>query len=408
MLAYLPPLFFFAALMGSPVVGFLVFMVLGVVQAWQRWHTPASDLGLAWTREDTLLALCFMSIPLFKALSVLWSSSPALAWGNVAWHLYFLFWPLVLLGLARCYMPDGFPKQANVKQVEIATATGLVLTGLYSLYWVKWQGQPNLYEALGNLGITAQLAMALGTWNLLALTRPDQRGLGARALLCMAWISTWIVLVFSTRRLELLGFAALNACVWLYRLWPRLTAAQRATLIALSLALATGVFALRWEKFALGFSEISQYFARRASGDPYVDSSWGARLEMWRLGWQSFVEHPWLGISASARPRDMPGAPALEIFGHRHFHSHLMQTLVEGGLLGLVISAAGLWYSSRMLIVQSWSHERELALLAAGLLGAYAIEGLASATLIYDKPNTMLVITSAWLWLQIRQTRSKI
>lgn len=93
----------------------------------------------------------------------------------------------------------------------------------------------------------------------------------------------------------------------------------------------------------------------------------------------------------------------MDTFGHRHFHSHLMQTLVEGGLLGLMVLVAALWHSTRVLIIRPWATQRETALLAAGLLAAYALEGAASAALVYDKPNALLVVMSAWIWLRLRQ-----
>ena len=93
----------------------------------------------------------------------------------------------------------------------------------------------------------------------------------------------------------------------------------------------------------------------------------------------------------------------MDIFGHRHFHSHLMQTLVEGGLLGLLVFLAALWHSARVLIVRSWTMHRETALLGISLLAAYAMEGAASAALVYDKPNALLVVMSAWVWLRMRQ-----
>ena len=397
MLPWLIPLFFFAVLMGSPVPGFLVFTGIGVVHAWQSWRSPHLPNAFQWTREDSWLALCFMSIPLFKLLTLLWSPDPKLALGNVAWHLYFLFWPLVLLGLAKCH--------ARQVDVDSGLAAGLVVSALWGLYQVKIQGAPDL-GAMGNVGITAQLAMAVGSWCLLALTRPKDAGQDAspawRWLHALAFVATWVVLVLSTRRLELLGFVGLSVGIVLYRLWPRLRPAQRGWLLGAGLLLGALALSLRWEKFALGFSEIQRYFDSRAKGIPYVDSSWGARLEMWRLGWQAFAEHPLLGISASARAYDMPGAPPMDIFGHRHFHSHLVQALVEGGLLGLVVFAAALWQSSRLLILRPWQTQKETALLAAALLGAYAMEGAASAALVYDKTNAFLAVATAWTWLRVR------
>lgn len=393
MRAYLPPLFFFAALLGSPVLGFLVFMALGLHHAWQSWRQPASPQAFQWTRQDSWIALSFMSIFLFKLLTLLWSPKPELALGNAIWHLYFLFWPLVLLGLARC--------QCRQADIDKGLALGLIATAVISVYWVVFTGDSS-NGRLGNVGITAQLTMVLGGWNLLALTRP---GTAKRdqALYSAALLATGVVLLLTTRRLELLGFAVLSFGIVLCRLWHKLTAARLLVLLLLGLALGAAFFALRWEKFAQGFDEVGRYFDSRAQGVPYVDSSWGARLEMWRLGITGFLDHPLLGLSASARAYDMPGAPPVDIFGHRHFHSHLLQTLVEGGLLGLAVFAAALWYSTRTLIVRAWANQREAALLSASLLAAYALEGAASAALVYDKPNALLVVASAWCWLEIRR-----
>ena len=134
-------------------------------------------------------------------------------------------------------------------------------------------------------------------------------------------------------------------------------------------------------------------------------TSWGARLEMWRTGLSAFAEHPWLGISAQARPSAMQawGAPPPEVFGHRHFHSHLIQTLVEGGLLGLLVLLAALTISIQLLIKRSWQKQNEVSLLGLALLMAYAIEGCFSAALFYDKTNTYLIVASAWLWLRVRK-----
>ena len=398
MWSWLPPLFFIAALMGSPVPGFLVFMLLGIAHAWHSWRQPHGPNAFVWTRQDTWLALCFMSIPAFKALTVLWSEAPHLAWANVGWHLYFAFWPLVLLGLARC--------STRPSPVDQGLALGLIATALYSVYRVALAGDDH-NGALGNVGITAQLTMVLGGWNLLALTRANTP-LPVRGLYAAAFASTWVVLLLTTRRLELLGFAVLTFGIGLYRLRHQLSRARLVMVGLVSLIMVGLLVSMRWEKFALGLSEVQNYFARRAQGAPYIDSSWGARLEMWRLGWQAFVEHPWLGIGAGARPFGLPGAPSAEIFGHRHFHSHLMQTAVEGGVLGLLVFGWSLVYSIRRLVLQAWSTQREVSLLGLSLLCAYALEGAASATLIYDKPNALLVVMSCWVWLQLRVPEFRI
>ena len=66
MWSWLIPLFFFAAPLGSPVPGFLVFGLLGLVHAWQSWKGVQHRNSFVWSHEDSVLAACFMSIPLFN------------------------------------------------------------------------------------------------------------------------------------------------------------------------------------------------------------------------------------------------------------------------------------------------------------------------------------------------------
>lgn len=398
MLSWLVPLFFFAVLLGSPVPGFLVFTALGLVQIWQNRRQTAQHNAFVWTREDSWLALCFLSIPLFKALTALWSPTPSLAFQNAFWHLYFVFWPLVLLGLYRC--------KSSQENVEIAISLGLIVVAAWrsAFALTNWEV---LHPGHANLGILAQLTMTIGAWNMLALTRPDsfashrRRGLHAAGL-----VATIVILVLSTRRLELLGFGAIMAIVIFYRLRQWITPIRAALLLMASMAFVVLLVYLRWEKFALGFEQIAQYQLHGANTPDFTANSWGIRLELWRVSWAAFLDHPWLGISASARPFNMQtwGAPPAELFMHRHFHSHLMQTLVEGGLLGLLVLSTALFCSIRLMITVPWKFKRESSLLAAALLLAYVLEGTVSATLHYDKANALLVVTSCWIWLQLRQT----
>lgn len=386
--------FFFAILMGSPVVGLLVFSGLGMVAAWQQWRTPERADAWTWTPTDRWLALSFMSIFLFKLLSVAWSEQPRLALSNAGWHLYFLFWPLVLMGLNRC--------RTTQAQADQAIAAGLIFVALWRLCFALTDWAP-IDPGSANLGILAQLVMTIGTWNLLAATRPGPHA--GRKLHILAVPATLVVLILSTRRLELLGFMALSLAILVWRYRQHYTPWRAVMGTIIFVALLAMLVALRWEKFALGIAQIQGYMEHGASTPNFELNSWGLRLEMWRVGWAAFCDHPWLGISASARPSDlqMYGAPPAEAFGPRHFHMHLMQTIVEGGLLGLLLLVTTLIYSTREMIIKPFRSQPETAMLAATLLGSYVIEGLASATLIYDKPNALLVVMSVWLWVQLRR-----
>ena len=398
MLNFLPVLFFFGVLMHSPVVGLLVFTLLGIGAAWQAWRHSERAGHWAWQANDRWLALSFMSIFLFKVVTIAWSTQPALALSNAVWHLAFLLWPLTLLGLNRCQTTQG--------QIDQANAAGLVFVAVWRLAY-ELTGWPFIHPGDVNLGILAQLVMTMGTWNLLALTRPTATTRTQRSLQALALLGTLVILVLSTRRLELLGFIALSAGIMAYRLRRHYTPWRAIGGAAIVLALLALLVAIRWDKFALGIAQIQGYMVHGANTPNFEINSWGLRLEMWRVGWAAFCDHPWLGISASARPSDlqMYGAPPAEAFAHRHFHMHLMQTIVEGGLLGLLLLVTTLVYSTREMIIKPFRSQPETALLAAALLGSYVMEGLASATLIYDKPNALLVVMSAWVWIQLRRTR---
>jgi O-antigen ligase len=340
-----------------------------------------------------------MSIFLFKIVTIAWSTQPALALGNAVWHLAFLLWPLVLLGLNRC--------QTTQEQVDQANAAGLVFVAAWRLAF-HLTGWSIIDPGTANVGILAQLAMALGAWNLLALTRPAPISRPRQTLQAVALLGTLIILVLSTRRIELLGFIVLSAAILAYRFRRIYTPLRAAAFTLLIFALLVVLVAMRWDRFALGFKEVQDYFAVGANRIELAKTSMGARLEMWRTGWAAFCDNPWLGLSASARPStlQMYGAPPAETFGHRHFHMHLVQTLAEGGLLGLFVLLISVGYSTLELIIKPFKTKPEPALLAAALLCSYAIEGLTSAALIYDKPNALLVVLSAWIWIQLRMPQT--
>jgi O-antigen ligase len=405
MLQLLPALYFLGVILipGATELGLLALAVLGL---WVllRWREPkvVGWQGFQWSSVDSRLSLAFASVFLFKCLTMLWADQPSLALSNALWHLHFLLWPLVLLGLHRC--------AAASINVERAVAAGLVAVATWFLVFQLSDGHWLPFEDAGssNLGVMAQMTLFLGTWNLLALSRPGLHWRSGDGLLkAAAFVAAWVVMIASTRRLELLGLLLVTASVLAYRLRSSLTVG-RMVLGVLGVVALTGLMVyLRWEKFATGFTELSNYFALRGQDPQAVLSSWGARLEMYRVGILGFMDHPWLGMSAGARPylMQMYGAPGEEVFGHRHFHSEILQTLVEGGVVWFVLLASAVVYATRQMVIKPFRDSPEQALLAVGLLGVYAIEGVFSAALIYGEANAVFVVASAWVWLQLRQLR---
>lgn len=67
--------------------------------------------------------------------------------------------------------------------------------------------------------------------------------------------------------------------------------------------------------------------------------SFGTRLEMWRVGWLAFKEHPWLGqgfpgFAAYLDAGMAQGTIHPEVARHRHLHNEIITTLAKLGLLG--------------------------------------------------------------------------
>lgn len=392
---FILPIIFFALLMGSPVPGFLLLTTIGIWIAFHSWRHPLRPENWRWIKEDFWIALSFMSIVLFKLLTVLWSPQPILALANAGWHLYFIFWPLVFLGLSQL--------KTTQAQIDKSVAAGLVFVALWRGIYAITE-QPIFDPGPAGIGLLAQLAMTMGAWNLLALTREDNTTKNWRILQALALPSTFVIIILTTRRQELLGFFLIFTGILAYRFRRFYTPWRAFTALFILLILLGALVAVRWEKFAIGLNEIQRYFEHGSELKNRINS-WGARLEMWRVGWVAFIDNPWLGLSASVRPMglQMYGAPPEELFPHRHFHQHLLQVLVEGGILGLAVFSVTLRYTINEMIIKPFKNQPEISLLSIALLSSYIMEGMVSAPLVYDKPNALLVITSCWLWLQIRK-----
>ncbi|MRW92590.1 O-antigen ligase family protein [Duganella sp. FT80W] len=90
------------------------------------------------------------------------------------------------------------------------------------------------------------------------------------------------------------------------------------------------------ERVDQGFNDVQQYFN---GGESYT--SVGIRLELWRSAGQLVAQHPWFGVSPrQARAEleqlvtDKRAQPFVLEF--EHFHNDIMQTLVLGGVVGLL------------------------------------------------------------------------
>lgn len=394
---WLPAIYFFGLITipGMTELGLLILALVGLVVLLRR----ESRTSIGWTSTDGYLSLAFASVCLFKVLSMLWANDAGLALRNAMWHIHFLLWPLVLVGLYKC--------GASQRDIDKGISLSLLLVAIWYLAGVATGWGWLDFEDAGTThpGVLAQVTMVLGIWALLALTRPELDAGTDRLWHVLGAFAAPVVLIASSRRLELLGYLFLLPLFLLIRYRAKVSTLRLALGLVLFVALTALLVYLRWEKFRLGFNEVNLYLTARELHPEIVLSSWGARLEMYRVGIQGFLDHPFLGMSAGVRPYLMTeyNIPDPKDFGHRHFHSQLLQTLIEGGLLGLFAMVCVMAYSIRKLIVKAWFVAREPALWALALYLGYVIEGAFSAALTYGEANALFVVASAWLWLQIRK-----
>ncbi len=400
MLNWLPAFFLFSALLipGAPELGVAVFALTGLFRLLRQPAHTASQ----WHRQDTSMAMAMSAVFVFKLTSMLWAAEPALAMRNALWHFHFLLWPLVYLGLQACNTSRSAMDKGNALGL-IATTAWFVWTRIFGPFpSVQFEGGTTSHAMLG------QLSLILGTWNFFAMTRA---GLSKahRQLHILAFVCTFTLLYASIRRIELMSFVLIVIAGSAYRF--RLALQNRRTfwlgLTACALLL-TLVLWLRKDRYLLALQEVIQYFSAQGNDAAVVQTSLGARLEMYRLAFLAIGDHFWFGMSAGIRPHllQIYGAPDIGIFGHRHFHSEYIQTWAEGGLVWACLFSLAIGHAIRQLVLKPWQTHPEMALLACGILSTFALAGLFSAALVYGPPNAMLVVCSAWIWSQVRSMAS--
>lgn len=396
---YLLPGFYFGLILILPLLseaGVLIFALIGLI-ALVRLRSATLD-SVSWQRSDSLISLCIASVFIFKIISALWSGTPYLAVRNALWHTHLLLWPLVAIGLSRC--------NPQTNDIEKSMAWGLIATAIWyvlSIFWSTQDPTRPFFEA-GTTGYQqlGQLTLVLGAMNFLALTRPQVSA--PRWLFAVAMVASIIILHATSRRIEMAAFGVIVIGVMAYRLWHRLSKFQVAGILATACIVMLTIASLRSSLYMQAVDEATQFMALRQSNMGVTQTSIGGRMEMYRLAFMALCDKPWFGWGAGIRPHQLSqfGAPPPEMFTHRHFHSEYLQTLVEGGIVWALLLSAALAYLARQWLFKPTWHQREVVLLAASVMMAYALEGVFSSALVYGPSNGLLVVCSALIWCQLR------
>ena len=397
---YLLPGFYFGLILILPLLseaGVLIFALIGLI-ALIRSRTATLD-RVAWQRSDSLISLCIASVFIFKMISALWSGTPYLAVRNALWHTHLLLWPLVAIGLSR--------SNPQTSGIEKSMAWGLIATAIWyvlSIFWSTQDPTRPFFEA-GTTGYQqlGQLTLVLGAMNFLALTRPQVSA--PRWLFAVAMVASIVILHATSRRIEMAAFGVIVMGVMAYRLWHRLSKFQVAGILAVAGIAMLTIASLRTSLYVQAVEEATQFMALRQSNMGVTQTSIGGRMEMYRLAFMAIADKPWFGWGAGIRPSHLSqfGAPPPEMFTHRHFHSEYLQTLVEGGMVWALLLTISLAYLTWQWIFRPAASHREVVLMAAIVMLAYALEGLFSSAFVYGPSNGLLVVCGAWIWWQLRQ-----
>lgn len=158
-----------------------------------------------------------------------------------------------------------------------------------------------------------------------------------------------------------------------------------------------------------GFREVAA-----ATGDGNYNTSMGARIYNWSLGWNSFKESPWVGIGGRERLNriktagmDLPAAQQGQRFDEvrklGHVHNQYLHAAMDGGLVGLAATLAvlgGLAGAAIRLHRVDPSASRQMQ----GLLFMHATAGLTNVNMAHNYYAVMLALAVSLVLLGARRT----
>lgn len=195
---------------------------------------------------------------------------------------------------------------------------------------------------------------------------------------------------------------ALFLAIWTHRRHRAATHRRRhrlAAMVLLSSLLVVGALNLPGDPLRLDTAVREVKTALQVKN---YNSSLGARVALFRLGWEGFVESPWRGLGATERKRrirhagDELPADQRAAFAHvrelGHVHNQYLNNAVDGGLLGLAglfALLAGLWVAAARL----GRFNRTAGLQLWGVGWMHALAGLSNVNLAHNYYVLMLALS---------------
>lgn len=229
----------------------------------------------------------------------------------------------------------------------------------------------NLAIMFGDIAVTMGL-MALASINLFARTR-------LAVLPYVAFLAGLLTSVLSASRG---GWITLVVCMIPLYACAELEARRRlAYIFGMGLVLFGATLAIPQLQVIQRFNEVVLNVNQYLLGN--VNTSVGARFEMWKGAWLMFVEHPLMGVGRAGFNEGLNALiargmldPAVRIY--HHAHNDILQALATQGMLGIVALGA-LYFAPLRFFVQRWRQQdaaQPYALAGILLVLSYIICGM--------------------------------
>lgn len=387
----------------SPELILLGMAATGLVLIWRGpkpWPRPSGegpDLRALW-----LVPLGFAGVFGLKLLSAVWALDPRQAVDNAFNSLHFLLWPLLVV----------FFRVANVSLRETEKWAGaslfvLMVWFLGAKFFFPASPDAQCFKAgAHDCGLLGQTLAFMLLWLFIAATRPGSDRT-EKVWLYAALLAGWIAFLGTVRRTEMMGLLLGMALVLLWRFKHNFSLRK----VALICGLGVVLLALSWPMMKPRFSMVNQEVVLYLQGGQArvqaLDTSVGARLEMYRIALEAIPERPWWGWGAGLRPQHVPqfATDPAKPLGYSNFHQQYLQVVLDVGVLGATIALVLLVYLCRRMVVIPWRQgQHELAASMAALFFTYAWKGLANGALLYSVTNSVFVFFSALIWAELTRT----
>ncbi len=328
----------------------------------ERWR------GLG--RAERWLVLAMLAFFLAPLASLVNADDLHEFWKRYDRHLRFLgFIPIFLL--ARAARQDL--ARALIRGCIVAGPIVLAVA-VHDLGWLHKERATGADHPILFGDLTAIYGVLLVLWSAVGPHAPR-----VRAGLVLAALPSFGACVLSGTRGAWLGVLAVLALLPLLlpRTWPdRL----KALALAGGLALVGGWLALQLPMVAAKVEETLWWAGAYLSGFDAPSSS-QARFELWRLAWDLWRAHPWVGEGFGDFPAFVRAACRGELdygvaWPLTHAHNVYLQFLATTGLVGFVALGAATLVAPLVVARQGLQERRPQALLLLGFVVAFAVFGL--------------------------------